>query len=230
VRVLIAVLGGLTLVACSNWEAVPDISRWEDPGGRFTVELPRGWVRERGPWETLRVTRDGYPLQAIVLQRKPLADAFKALKVKPGSDALAVELSQWQEAAFRREGETALAAQTIERAPAQVGGRLGFRLHMSRYGEDGLPLERLAYGVADDRDYYLIAYEAPQLHYFRKHLPAFEAMAASFRLTRRTTTPAASISTPAAKDRSFAPIPPGHSGSEFALLEKARSRKPAASD
>lgn len=173
----------VALAACSNWEAVPDESRWDDPRGRFTVELPRGWVRERSPWDTLRVTRDGYPLQAIVIERKAIADAFKSLKIRAAADTLAVDLARFQEAAFRREGETAVAAQTHEIGPAQVGGRLGFRLHMSRYSEDGLPLERLAYGVADDRHYYLIAYEAPGMHYFRKHLPAFEAMAASFRLT-----------------------------------------------
>lgn len=170
------------LAGCSNWEVVPQESRWEDPSGRFTIELPRGWARERGHWDTLRLTRDGYPLQAIVLQRKPLADAFKALKIKTGPDTLAAELAGYQEAAFRRESETALAA-TRELAPARVGGRLGFRLQMSRYGEDGLPLARVAYGVADDRHYYLIAYEAPRLHYFARHLPAFEAMVASFRLT-----------------------------------------------
>lgn len=174
----------LCAAACSNWEIVPEASRWEDPGGRFTVELPRGWARERGPWDTLRLTRDGYPLQAVVIQRKPLADAFKGLKVKAGPGSLAVELGQWQEAAFRREGETALAATTHELAPARIGGRLGFRLHMSRHTEDGLPLTRLAYGVADDNDYYLLAYEAPTLHYFDRHLADFEAMAASFRLTR----------------------------------------------
>jgi hypothetical protein len=182
VRFAVLALAALA-AACSNWELVPEASRWDDPGGRFSVELPRGWVRERGPWDTLRVTRDGYPLQAIVLQRKPLADAFKRLKVKAGPQTLPVELGQWQEAAFRRESETALAATTHELTPARVGGRPGFRLRMSRHTEDGLPLERLAYGVADDKDYYLLAYEAPRLHYFDKHLPAFEEMAASFRLS-----------------------------------------------
>lgn len=169
-------------VGCSAWEPVPQGSRHDGPGQSYAVELPAGWLRSRGKSDLVRLTRDGFALEEIVIMRNPQKKPFVRLKKPVTADMLPSELAELQLADFERESETLAAARVIAMAPAQVGGRSGFRLHIAWTNDDGLPLGRVVYGVCDKDHYYMLGFEAPHLHYFDKHLPAFEAMVASFRL------------------------------------------------
>jgi hypothetical protein len=172
------------LAACSNWVPIRATEGpYEDPDERYTVHFPDGWVRLKGPAEIVWLTRDGIALQQIVVFRRDLAKAFPRTrkKIDPKAPPLPHELAELQLAEFKTESETLATAEVIDMTPARVGGREGFWLHLAWQNDDGLTLARLVYGVADDRYYYLIGYEAPTLHYFDKHRPAFEAMIKTFR-------------------------------------------------
>lgn len=171
------------LAACSYWQPTDETPLWQDPDGRYTVEFPRGWLRQKGPTDMLWLTRNGFALEQIVVFRRPLDKAFPRSKRKADALMLPHELAQRQLAEFKRESEVLAAAQVETLEPAQVGGRDGFRLVLTWRNDDGLPLGRVIYGVADARHYYMLGFEAPMLHYYDKHLPDFEALRQSFRLT-----------------------------------------------
>lgn len=176
----------LAYSACSNWDVVrEDGGTHEGPQGSYTVTLPRGWVSLKGRPDNLSMTRDGLGLEQIVIFRRPNDKAFPRTKAKASPKLLPHELAELQLSEFKRESEVLAAATVIDMSPAKLGPRDGYRLHLSWVAEDGLPLVRLVYGLCDDKHYYMLGFEAPEIHYFAKHKPAFEAMAASFRLNEK---------------------------------------------
>ena len=78
------------------------------------------------------------------------------------------------------------AAFRLERlAPARFGEAQGFLFEHSTITRTGLELRGRAYGALVEERLYLMSYTAPALHFYAKHLPCVEALAASARFTRR---------------------------------------------
>jgi hypothetical protein len=70
----------------------------------------------------------------------------------------------------------------LENAPAELSGKLGYKLHVRFKTSRGLPYEQLIYGLCDKQTYYAMGFAAPSLYYFDRHKAEFEQMVASFKL------------------------------------------------
>jgi hypothetical protein len=70
-------------------------------------------------------------------------------------------------------------------APAQLGDAQGFLFEHRTTTRDGLVLRGRAYGAVVDGRLYFMSYTAPASHFYAKHLPRVEALAASARIRRR---------------------------------------------
>lgn len=74
------------------------------------------------------------------------------------------------------------ALQIVEDAPATLAGNKGFRLVASYRTEDGLRAMIALYGVVLPEGVWFLMFHAPERVYFARHLPEFDALAASFQL------------------------------------------------
>jgi hypothetical protein len=93
------------------------------------------------------------------------------------------------EATLSRDG----ARFALERlAPARFGGADGFLFEHTTTPRAGARLRGRAYGALVDGRLYLMSYSAPEAHFYAKHLPAVEALAASARIRRRESAASAS--------------------------------------
>ena len=82
---------------------------------------------------------------------------------------------------------------SLERlAPARFGGAEGFVFEHTTTVRSGAQLRGRAYGAVVDGRLYLMSYSAPAAHFYAKHLPAVEALAASAKIRRRETAASAS--------------------------------------
>ena len=69
-------------------------------------------------------------------------------------------------------------------SPSPFAGNAGFVFDHVTTTRPGLVLRGRAYGAVVEGRLYLLSYTAPDSHFFAKHLPAVEALAASARLRR----------------------------------------------
>lgn len=72
-------------------------------------------------------------------------------------------------------------------APARFGGAEGFVFEHTTTPRSGAQLRGRAYGAVVDGRLYLMSYSAPAAHFYAKHLPAVEALAASAKIKPRET-------------------------------------------
>lgn len=72
-------------------------------------------------------------------------------------------------------------------SPFAFGGTAGFLFEHVTTTRAGLVLRGRAYGTVVQGRLYLLSYTAPDSHFYAKHLPAVEALAASARIRRRET-------------------------------------------
>ena len=175
----------LACAGCSSWEVVNDTRPFEGPDRSYTVVLPRGWVSPKGRLDSFSLTRDGFGLEQIVIFRRTNEKAFPRTKEKASPKLLPHELAELQMAEFKRESEVLATADVVDMSPARMSGKESYRLHLRWLNDDGLPLVRLVYGLCDEKNYYMLGFEAPEIHYFDKHKASFEAMVASFRLNEK---------------------------------------------
>jgi hypothetical protein len=170
----------LIQVACSPWVLInPENTHFKEDG--FEVSLPEGWVRPMFEHDDVILTRDGLPLEQIMVRQRPHKKAFPLLK-KPASDKLLPsELAELQIAETKRGGEIESNLLVLENDPVTIAGREGFRLRLRFVTPKGLPVEQLLYGVCDAKYYYLLGLQAPELYYFDRYRGEFEKMVASFK-------------------------------------------------
>lgn len=99
------------------------------------------------------------------------------------------EVVELYEAMVARDG----ARFRLERlAPASFVGKDGFLFEHTTTPRAGAQLRGRAYGAVIDGRLYLMSYSAPEAHFYAKHLPAVEALAASARIRRRESAASAS--------------------------------------
>jgi hypothetical protein len=182
-RVLPLLLAAVLVGGCATTFEVVDKPELVGPGKSYTVQLPVKWVKLATFDESVVVTRDGFGLQHVSISRRPAKDAFPKTKKAADEKLLPSELAELQIAELKSSGEQMATLAVAENAPAAVGGKSGFRLHLQFRSERGLDFEQIHYGVAYKGYYYLISFQAPRLYYFDKYRPDFERTAASFTLT-----------------------------------------------
>jgi hypothetical protein len=198
-RKLWPMIVALCAAACAPFTAVG--GKLALPGQGFEVDLSQGWYRvevigkshlknAKFPFEALLLeedsealflTRDGLFLQCIRIERTSVEKELPHTKQKftpemPPHDAAELELDNV------RSDPNAFNFDVLERAPASVGGKSGFRLVYTWKTKDGLRFKRLHYGFVDGKWVYRLTYQAPARHYFDQDLATFEQIRESFRL------------------------------------------------
>lgn len=183
---LIAVLSTCMLTACVGRQA-----KWLMVGGKqavesepLEVEWPQAWMKftpaesdakAKNEGLVLILTRDGMGLQAIVLKRRPIDQAFSNTKKKAAQGMLPEELAELTLDDMR--GNPNLTdLQVIENSPATLDGTPAFKVVFRYRNKAGLPMQAAYYGCIEKGLLYTLIYDAPQRHYYELDLPTFEAV------------------------------------------------------
>jgi hypothetical protein len=148
----------------------------------YTVDLPVGWIRQFTETGELLASRDGFLLQTILVEKRPIKQAFPKTKKEAAETMLPSELAERAIAELKATSELLGALTVIENEPALVSDREGFRLKVAYKTERGVEVLREVVGVADKTRYYQLTYFAPKLHYFEKYQPDFANTVESFKL------------------------------------------------
>jgi hypothetical protein len=186
---LTALALALTLSGCITLYEPIAKPAYTPPDGSYTVTLPTDWLKLGYYHDRLAITHDGELLERITISRVPAVRAFPFTKMAASDKLLPSELADLQFAEIQttnprqRSADAAPSYKMIASAPATVGGNdNGFRLQVRIQTTKGLVGDELVYGVVNKGYYYVLAYRAPNLHYFEKYRPAFEEIVQSFRL------------------------------------------------
>jgi len=178
VLTLLAILAG-----CSVWQRV-DRAHTEAPDHSYSVELPLGWMRFAPDSDGIDLTRDGFGLNRIEINRRALDKAFPYLKKGADPAMLPSELAEMQ-IAEAKSAERELLITVKDNAPALLDGKAAYRLHLMHKNDRGLAFDRVIYGLVTSKGYFTLSFTAPALHYSARDLPAFEKAVDSFKLTSR---------------------------------------------
>jgi hypothetical protein len=129
----------------------------------------------------LIATRDGTPLQVVVLHRDAVDKPLKHTKRQVRKDMSPLELSEVLADEFASNpGKKGF--EMLERAPATVADAPGFRMLSVSKNERGLRKKHLVYGRLEGSWFYWLMYEAPENYYFEANLAAFEDVVKSFHI------------------------------------------------
>ena len=179
---LVALTIGVIGCATPEWSTATVGSTYTDPDGGYTVQVPTGWQWVKFNAKTpLLATRDGPDLQAIRVYYRKNEDAFPNIDKESSPDMMPGDLAELFVADLREErgiGKIEL----LENAPADIGGRSGFRVELAWRNEGGLRYHGVVYGCATQRGLYVLVYNAPVLHYYEQHVADFEKSVSTFLL------------------------------------------------
>lgn len=153
-------------------------------GAGYEVVPPPGWMRLNAPdRDVLLVTRDGTPLQRILVSSSPVG---QPLGMGGGKRAVVADMSAQELAELvlddMRAADGLTDLQVLESAPAVVAGRDGFRLLVTHRDASGLRRRVAFLGLQHGDRFFRMMYVAPERHYFGADLAAFEEMARTFRV------------------------------------------------
>jgi len=181
---LIAVLAVVTIAACVPQPMRIDAPRVEAADKSYALDLPVGWIRQFTPDKYLIASRDGLPLDAIAVVKRPLKQGFPKTKKEARQDMLALELAELEIAELKSRDEQTQALIVLENEPAIVSGREGFRLKVSYRTPRGLEIHEVVYGFTDGSHMYRLDYRAPRLHYFDRYSADFENAVRTFSIQK----------------------------------------------
>lgn len=153
---------------------------FQSPDDQFRIQLPEGWMRVNVD-ETMLITRDGLNLQRIQVARHELGKPLKNSKRAPRAGMEPSEIADLVSGELSS-GEGITGVKVVESSPATLSGARGFRLVITFKDEDGLRRRAVAYGLMGQKALWIVAYQAPQRHYYEQDLAAFERSARTFRL------------------------------------------------
>jgi hypothetical protein len=185
-RILATVFLFLLAAGCASvppkpvW--VPAEATYNEEKANYAVELPTGWMRLNTE-DAVRITRDGFPLQAIGVDRYKVGESLKQTKKKFEKGMLPQEVS-----AILIDDITLVeglaSSDVIENVPAQFAGIDGFRVVLLLHFKNGEERKYAMYGGMSGDWVFEIYYTAPPRHYFGRDMETFEGVVRSFRLLK----------------------------------------------
>ena len=159
---------------------VPAEATYSAEKGNYAVELPAGWMRLNTE-DGMRITRDGFPLQIIGVNRYKVGEPLKHTKKKLEKGMLPQEVS-----AVLIDDLTLIegvaSSDVVENIPTQFAGIDGFRVVLRLHFKNGEERKYALYGGLSGEWVFGIYYVAPSRHYFGRDLETFERVVRSFRL------------------------------------------------
>jgi hypothetical protein len=172
----------LVLPACApmGWQRYEQATAVEHASKNFKVTMPANWVRfNQAQRDMIVVTRDGLRVQQIMAAYAPHDKAFDQIKKKSAESMLPAELAELQIAEMKALGNLSN-LEVLENAPAKLGGLPAFRALTQFKNGDGLPIKIEIIGAVNAKGYYLLQYQAPDIHYFERDRAEFVRVAQSF--------------------------------------------------
>lgn len=147
--------------------------------GNYAVELPTGWMRWNQE-ERVTITRDGFSLQIIGVDRHEVGKPLKHAKKRIEREMLPQEISGIL-IDDRTVMEDVASSEVLENVPAQLGGIDGFRFVLQLRLKNGEVRKFAMCGCRNGDWVYAVTYTAPARYYFQRDLPVFEGVSRSFR-------------------------------------------------
>ncbi|MEJ2725910.1 MAG: hypothetical protein P8175_14965 [Deltaproteobacteria bacterium] len=148
----------------------------------FAVDLPAGWMRLNTE-DGVRITRDGFSLQVIGVDRYKVGDSLKNTKKKFEKGMLPQEVSAILIDNMTL-AEGVASSDVMENVPKQFAGIDGFRVLLRLHLKNGEERRYAFYGGMSEDWVFEIYYSAPRRYYFERDLETFEGVARSFRLIK----------------------------------------------
>lgn len=190
VRSSIILVADLLLISgcATQWQTVSTPTYTNSKQG-YTVNLPRGWLKiATNDASMVDLSRNGGPLNLIRITRNKGADAFPATKKVAclSSGELPSDLAADFIADVEAHQNTDI-VQVLKNEPTTFGGTEGFHLSLTSTTKDGLRYRSEVYGACSDGEFYTLVYRAPEIYYFDKDLPTFNAVAAAFKINSAST-------------------------------------------
>ncbi len=182
VRVPLALILTFALSACApiGWQRYEQATEVEHASKNFKVTLPANWVRyNQAQRDVIIITRDGLRVQQIMAAYAPHDKAFDKIKKISAETMLPAELAELQIAEMKALGNLSN-LEVLENTPTQLGGLPAFHVLTQFKNNDGLVLKIEMVGAVNAKGYYLMQYQAPDLHFFLRDRAAFQNIAASF--------------------------------------------------
>ena len=163
--------------------------RWTQVGGEykneklnFIVDLPQGWMRA-GDEHVLNATREGFPLQHILVSRFGIDQPLANTKKKFQKGMLPQEVAEVALDQFGSDPKLTHLA-ILENKPAAICGNPGFRVVFTYRFKEGARYKDVVYGFLLKDHFYFLRYSAAQRHYFDRDAETFEKVVRSFRLIK----------------------------------------------
>ena len=180
-RIATFVLAALLASACASgpkW--VPADAVFTPASGRYTVQLPRGWMLL--PYEdSLISSRDGVFLQRIDIFLEQTGKPIGPTKKVISKGMLPQEVAEVvQDAISSTPGMQGMTV--LENTPASLDGYPGFKLVLGYKDRDGLKMRAVVYGALAGESLYHVSYRAPARYYFERDLQTFEQVRATFKI------------------------------------------------
>jgi hypothetical protein len=167
-------------IGCAPWVQVGGLYKMESHN--YSVDLPQGWMRwNKG--DQLLITRDGVPLQNILIIRRNIDEPLKHTKKKFSKTMLPLEAAEvfLDNVASNKDIAD---FRLIENNPLKISGISGFKAIYSYKTKDGLRVKSVYCGFIQDNWLYGINYNAPERYYFEKDIQTFEKVLESFKLIK----------------------------------------------
>lgn len=186
IRTALAAAALLVAAGCVTLPWVPAEPAYTARRGDYSLELPPGWMRfNMDPDDDLILTRDGLPLQTILVERVKTDADLSNTKKKLAKGMMPLEAAEVVLDNIASDRRFA-SFEVLDNRPATVAGQPGFRAtFLQKTRDDSLRVKTLYYGFLKGEVLYGFRYTAPARHYFDKDVGAFEKLLRSFKLTRR---------------------------------------------
>ncbi|MEY4376908.1 MAG: hypothetical protein RJB26_1458 [Pseudomonadota bacterium] len=150
--------------------------------GDFQLTVPKDWKYDTGGGDIL-MSWMGTRLGTIQADFRKHRKAFAALKKDSRPDATPEELAEDYLADFRKLAGNSDVEQ-VSNEPAELGGQPAFRMvlaYRNAVDRGAVRYRQVVIGTVNAKGLVVLTYSAPVLHWFDTQLPAFEAVASSFK-------------------------------------------------
>jgi hypothetical protein len=185
-------LAGIAVILFTGCET----ARWTATNGTYqpdrnpaySVELPAGWMRHnQAPPGGLLLTRDGFLLQQVTVEQRPLSRAFPHTRRTVSASMLPQEVAGIVVDNLRGDADL-LQFSLISDEPRTISGHPGFQVVYELATRDGLRVRGIEAGFIEGETFWSFSFQAPRRHYFDRYLPDFELILDTFELKEGRTT------------------------------------------
>jgi hypothetical protein len=161
----------------SVWQASPSVLQSQ----HWSLNVPDGWMRFTTPTYDM-LSKDGPYLQYLFVQERPFSQPLGHTKRKLDSSLLPHEAAEIIVDNLKSDPQIRRFT-LLSSEPAEVDGKMGFRLEYSHLDQQGAEIQSIYYGVILTRTFFNLRYTAARRYYFQKYLDEFEQMRRSLRLS-----------------------------------------------